>query len=180
MSRIGKKPIAIPQGVTVTVEQNIVNVSGPKGKKEVVLPTGVLVKVENNFVDVTRASDSKIDRQNHGTYRSLIHNAIVGVNEGYQRRLEIVGIGYRAALRGENLVLTVGYSHEVIIAPLPGVKISVPENTVILVSGIDKQMVGEIAANIRNVRPPEPYLGKGIRYAGEHIRRKEGKRAMKT
>lgn len=180
MSRIGNKVIEIPSGVTVTVNGNQVTCKGPKGEAVCVLNHGISCKVEDNKISVIRESDDKQVKQNHGTSRANLHNTIVGVSQGYSKTLQMEGIGYKATMSGDNIVLNAGYSHPVTIKPNEGVKISVgtvnnkPEITV---SGIDKQAVGQTAARIREVRPPEPYLGKGIRYKGEHITLKEGKRA---
>ena len=180
MSRIGKKPVVIPAGVTVTVDDNnLVTVSGPKGTLSEKFNKIITIKVENNEVVCTRPNDEIVSRSLHGTTRANIHNMVVGVSEGFKKELEIVGIGYRAALRGTDLVLNLGYSHEVVVKPLNGVKISVPDPLKIVVEGFDKQSVGQQAAVIRSYREPEPYKGKGIKYVGEVIIRKEGKRAGK-
>ncbi len=177
MSRIGYKVIKLPANVNLTNEGNVIKVKGPKGELSVVVPEGISYKVENGEVSFERANEEKHTKQNHGTTRANVHNAIVGVSEGFKKELEIVGIGYRAALRGKNLVLNIGYSHEVVITPDEGVTISVPDPLKVVVEGIDAQKVGQTAARIREVRRPEPYKGKGIHYVGEHILRKEGKRA---
>ena len=177
MSRIGNKHIAIPAGVTVTVDGNVAKVSGPKGNLEVKINRGITLEIEGANIVCKRESDAKQIKQNHGTTRANLHNAIVGVSEGYKKSLEMRGIGYKAQMQGENVVLWAGYSHTVTIVPAKGVKISLPSATEITVEGIDKQAVGQTAAAIRNVRPPEPYLGKGIRYKGEVVITKEGKRA---
>ena len=179
MSRIGKKPIVLPAGVTVTNNDNTVTVTGPKGTLTRTFDHLITIKVEGNEVLCTRPDDEIKSRSLHGTTRALIHSMVVGVSEGFKKELEIVGIGYRAAMRGENIVLNMGYSHEVVLAPKSGVKISCPEATKIVVEGIDAQLVGETAAIIRGVREPEPYKGKGIKYKGEFSLRKEGKRAGK-
>ena len=178
MSRIGKNPITIPAGVTVEVKDAVVVVKGKLGELSQTFNT-VTVKVEDGQVIVERSSDLKDERAKHGLYRSLISNMIVGVSEGFTRELEIIGVGYRAQKQGEKLVLNAGYSHPVEMDAPAGVTIEVPNNTTVVVKGIDKQVVGEFAANIRAVRAPEPYKGKGIRYKGEHVRRKEGKKAKK-
>jgi large subunit ribosomal protein L6 len=175
MSRIGKLPIPIPQGVEVTVEGQLVKVKGAKGELTQKIHPDITVKVEDSQVTVSRPNDQRQTRALHGLSRSLIANMVEGVTKGYQRELELRGTGYRAAKSGRKLVLTVGYSHPVEIDPPNGIEIDVPSPTSIVVKGTDKQQVGEIAANIRAVRPPEPYLGKGIRYVGEHVRRKVGK-----
>ena len=177
MSRIGNKHIDIPAGVTVTVDGNVAKVSGPKGNLEVRINRGITLEVEGATIVCKRESDVKQIKQNHGTTRANLHNAIVGVSEGYKKTLEMRGIGYKAQMQGEDVILWAGYSHTVTIKPEKGVKISLPSATEILVEGIDKQAVGQTAAAIRNVRPPEPYLGKGIRYKGEVVITKEGKRA---
>lgn len=175
MSRVGKKPIEIPSGVTVTVNGNTVTVKGPKGELTRTFHPDMTIKVENNVITVTRPSDEKHHRALHGTTRSLLANMVEGVSKGYEKALELVGVGYRAAKQGRKLVLNVGFSHPVEIEPEQGLEIEVPSQTRIVVKGADKQRVGELAANIRAVRPPEPYKGKGIRYEGEVVRLKEGK-----
>lgn len=175
MSRIGKKPIEIPNGVTVAINGNTVTVKGPKGELTRTFSPRMDIKLEGNVLTVSRSSDEKEDRSLHGTTRSLLFNMIEGVTKGFEKRLELVGVGYRAQKQGKKLVLNVGYSHPVEIEPEENIEIEVPQNTKIIVKGIDKERVGAVAANIRAVRPPEPYKGKGIRYEGEHVRRKEGK-----
>ncbi len=177
MSRIGNKHIALPAGVTVTVEGSNVKVSGAKGSLVVPVNRGISVEVEGTTVVCKRANDLKQTKQNHGTTRANIHNAIVGVSEGYKKSLEMRGIGYKAQMQGANVVLWAGYSHTVTIKPNEGVKVTLLSPTEIDVEGIDKQAVGQTAARIREVRPPEPYLGKGIRYKDEYVATKEGKRA---
>ena len=177
MSRIGNKHITLPAGVTVAVEGTSVKVSGPKGSLVVPMNHGISVEVEGTTVVVKRANDLKQTKQNHGTTRANIHNAVVGVSEGYKKSLEMRGIGYKAQMQGANVVLWAGYSHTVTIKPNKGVKVTLPSATEITVEGIDKQAVGQTAARIREVRPPEPYLGKGIRYKNEYVPLKEGKRA---
>ena len=177
MSRIGNKHIDIPAGVTVEVLEGSVKVKGPKGEILVPVNRGISVEVEDGKLICKRANEQKQTKQNHGTTRANIHNAIVGVNEGYKRSLEMRGIGYKAQLQGKNVVLWAGYSHTVTIVPDEGVTITLPSATEIEVSGISKQAVGQTAARIREVRKPEPYLGKGIRYKGEYVPLKEGKRA---
>ncbi|KYD20706.1 MAG: 50S ribosomal protein L6 [Caldibacillus debilis] len=179
MSRIGRKPIAIPSGVTVTVSGSHVTVKGPKGELSRDFHPDMTIKVENNEVVVSRPSDSKLHRTLHGTTRAIIANMVKGVSEGFEKSLELVGVGYRAQKQGNKLVLNVGFSHPVEIVPEKGLEIEVPSNTKIVVKGIDKEKVGQLAANIRDVRPPEPYKGKGIRYEGEYVRRKEGKTGKK-
>ncbi len=179
MSRIGNKPIAVPQGVDVTIGDAEVTVKGPKGTLAHRLPQDIQVKLENNEILVSRPSDDIEHRSLHGLTRSLIHNMVVGVTEGYTKTLEIVGVGYRAAMKGKNLNLTLGFSHPVEIEPPAGISFETPAATKIVVSGIDKEVVGQVAAEIRNWRRPEPYKGKGIRYEGEHVRRKAGKTGAK-
>ncbi|CAH2716633.1 50S ribosomal protein L6 [Neobacillus rhizosphaerae] len=175
MSRVGKKPIEIPAGVTVTLNNNTVTVKGPKGELTRSFNPDILITVEENVVTITRPSDVKEHRALHGTTRAVIANMVEGVSTGFTRNLELIGVGYRAQKQGNKLVLNVGYSHPVEIEPEVGLEIEVPANTKITIKGTDKERVGELAANIRGVRPPEPYKGKGIRYEGEFVRRKEGK-----
>ena len=175
MSRVGKKPIALPSGVTVTVNNNEVAVKGKKGELKHALGAGVAVAVADNEVVVERTSQDKAAAALFGTTRALVQNMVVGVSEGYTKKLEIVGVGYRATLQGKKLVLNVGFCHSVDIEAPAGIEFKCPDQTHIEVSGVDKQVVGQIAAEIRAVRKPEPYKGKGIRYEGEHVRRKEGK-----
>lgn len=175
MSRIGRKPIAIPDGVTVRYDNGVIHVKGPKGELSRKIHPDMIVKVEEKEVTVERPSDNKLHRSLHGTTRSIINNMISGVTEGFSKTLELVGVGYRASKSGKNLVLNVGYSHPVEIEPEGPVEFEVPSNTQIIVKGIDKEAVGEMAAKIRAVRKPEPYKGKGIRYQGEWILRKVGK-----
>lgn len=175
MSRIGKRPIPIPSGVEVSIESGLVRVKGPKGELELRIDPEMIVTRENGTLRVQRPSDERRHKQLHGLYRTLIANMVQGVTEGYRKDLEIHGVGYRAALEGKTLVLNVGYSHPVRIDPPPGISFVLESPTRIGVVGIDKQLVGEVAAQIRRVRPPEPYKGKGIRYLGEQIRRKAGK-----
>jgi len=175
MSRIGLKPTVIPDGVAVTIEGQKVTVKGPKGELIRSFHPDMAIVQENNEVKVSRPSDSKEHRSLHGTTSSIISNMVEGVTKGFKKNLELVGVGYRANKQGKNLVLNVGYSHPVEVVPEEGIEISVEGNNKVSVLGIDKQRVGEVAANIRSIRPPEPYKGKGIRYEGEHVRRKEGK-----
>ena len=179
MSRIGKKPIPIPQKVSVTIEGDSVSVKGPKGELSRVMPQGVEVIEEDGKVIVKRIDDSLTSRQRHGLCRTLVANMVDGVSQGFQKRLEIQGVGYRAQVKGKDLVLNVGYSNPVQVAPPDGIQLAVEANTNVIVSGIDKEVVGNVAATIRAVRPPEPYKGKGIRYAGERVRRKAGKAGKK-
>ncbi len=176
MSRIGKKPIESPSGVTVTVnDDNVVTVKGPKGELTREFNKDMNISIEDNVITVTRPSDSKEHRTIHGTTRANLANMIEGVSKGFEKALELIGVGYRAQKQGNKLVLNVGYSHPVEFTPEAGLEIEVPSNTKIVVKGYDKEKVGALAANIRQVRPPEPYKGKGIRYEGEYVRRKEGK-----
>jgi large subunit ribosomal protein L6 len=177
MSRIGRKPVAIPEGVNVDVAPGRVTVKGPKGELSQVVSTEMQIAVDNSTLTVARPTDRGEHRALHGLTRSLIANMVEGVTDGYERRLEIQGVGYRARLQGKALELSVGFSHTVTIPAPDGVEFEVPQPTEIVIRGIDKQQVGETAARIRRTRPPEPYKGKGIRYAGEHVRRKVGKRA---
>ncbi|MGB6222789.1 50S ribosomal protein L6 [Haloferula sp.] len=175
MSRVGVKPIALPDKVKLSVDGRQVNVDGPKGKLSFDLPRGVDVSTADGEVVVSRASDLREHRALHGTVRSLVHNMIIGVSEGFVKELEILGVGMRAAVKGKDLDLALGKSHP-ILHPIPSeLTVSVADNTKIKVEGIDKQMVGQFAAEVRNYYPPEPYKGKGVRYAGERVRRKEGK-----
>ena len=175
MSRIGRMPISLPQGVTVEVQPGLVRVKGPKGTLEVAVDPEMKIVVEDGVVRVERPSDARRHRALHGLTRTLIANAVTGVTEGYVRELEIKGIGYRAKMSGNKLELSVGFSHPVVFEPPEGVKVEVPEPTKIRVSGIDKQKVGQVAADIRAIRPPDAYKGKGIRYVGEVVRLKPGK-----
>ncbi len=176
MSRVGKKPVAIPSGVTASVEGQVVKVKGPKGALAVALHSDVAAKLEGSEVRIDPRADTKRARAMWGTYRSLLANAMTGVTKGFERRLEISGVGYRAALQGKNLQVQLGYSHD-IVYPIPeGITIAVPKVTEVVVTGIDQQKVGQVAAEIRAFRKPEPYKGKGVKYAGEYIFRKEGKK----
>jgi large subunit ribosomal protein L6 len=179
MSRIGKRPIPIPPKVTITITAQQVEVKGPKGELSRILPAEVEVSQEGETLLVKRRNESRAARQRHGLCRTLVANMVDGVSQGFQRRLEIQGVGYRAQVQGRNLTLNVGYSNPVLIEPPDGIQLAVENNTNVLVSGIDKEIVGNIAARIRAVRPPEPYKGKGIRYAGEMVRRKAGKTGKK-
>jgi len=176
MSRIGKKAVPIPSGVTANVEGQTVKVKGPKGALQVVLPDEVTVKMEGGGVKVDPRNETKRARSMWGTSRTLVNNLVTGVTKGYEKKLEITGVGYRAALQGKNLQIALGYSHDVIYPVPEGIAIATPKPTEILVSGIDKQKVGQVAAEIRAFRPPEPYKGKGVKYADEYIFRKEGKK----
>jgi large subunit ribosomal protein L6 len=177
MSRIGKKPIEIPDGVTVEIRPGLVSVKGPKGELTQVVSGDMKIQQTNGALTVERPTDRGEHRALHGLTRSLVANMVEGVTRGYERRLEIQGVGYRARLQGKALELGVGYSHTISVAGPDGIEFEVPQPTQIVVRGIDKQLVGEMAARIRRTRPPEPYKGKGVRYAGEQVRRKVGKRA---
>jgi large subunit ribosomal protein L6 len=177
MSRIGRKPIAVPDGVTVEIKPELVTVKGPKGELEQAVSADMKVLESDGTLTVERPTDRGEHRALHGLTRSLIANMVQGVTDGYEKRLEIQGVGYRARLQGKALELSVGYSHPVSVTAPDGIDFEVPAPTQVVVRGIDKQLVGEIAARIRRTRPPEPYKGKGIRYEGEHVRRKVGKRA---
>jgi large subunit ribosomal protein L6 len=179
MSRIGRKPIAVPSGVTVTFDNTLVTVQGPKGTLSRQLHKDMKVSLEDNVINVERPSDNKLHRSLHGTTRSLVANMVNGVTDGFSKNLELVGVGYRANKNGDKLVLNVGYSHPVEITPEAGIEFEVPVNTKIIVKGIDKELVGATAAKVRSVREPEPYKGKGIKYEGERIIRKEGKAGKK-
>ncbi len=177
MSRIGRKPIPVPDGVEIKIEPDLVSVKGPKGELSERIPRDITVAREGAELIVTRPTDRGEHRSLHGLTRSLVANMVEGVTEGYQKTLEIQGVGYRAALSGSKLTLALGYSHPVEINAPEGISFDVPQPTTVIVKGISKQVVGEIAARIRKSRPPEPYKGKGIRYQGEHVIRKVGKRA---
>ncbi|MDY5441000.1 MAG: 50S ribosomal protein L6 [Candidatus Enteromonas sp.] len=177
MSRIGFKPVVLPEGVTAEFANGVMTVKGPKGELSVSVPALVSVEVKDGAIHCTVKGNEIEERTLHGTTRANIHNAVVGVSEGFKKELEIVGIGYRCAEGTDGLVLNVGFSHEVIIPPMDGVKVIVKDETHIIVEGIDKQKVGQVAALIHDTKRPEPYGGKGIKYKGEHIIRKEGKRA---
>ena len=180
MSRIGRMPIAIPAGVTVTIEEgNVVTVKGPKGELKQALRPEMVIKQEGTELTVARPSEDKLHRSLHGMTRSLLHNMVVGVTEGYKKELEVNGVGYRVAKEGKNLVMNLGYSHQVIVPEIDGITIEVPAPNKIVIQGCDKQAVGQFAAEVREKRPPEPYKGKGIKYANEVIRRKVGKTGAK-
>jgi large subunit ribosomal protein L6 len=175
VSRIGKKPISLPAGVKVTVDGNIVTVQGPKGTLVQTLPEGITITEEDNQVLVQRANDNKQQRAFHGLTRALIANMVEGVTNGFEKKLELVGVGYRAQMQGKKLVISIGFSHPVEIDAPEGIEFEVPAPTRITIKGINKQLVGNTAAHIRAIRKPEPYKGKGIKYENEHIRRKAGK-----
>jgi large subunit ribosomal protein L6 len=178
MSRIGKEPVPIPDGVEVRLDDGVVTVQGPNGALTQRIPSSITVTIGDGEVVVTRPDDERENRAKHGLVRALIANMVTGVTQGFQRNLEIVGVGYRAEARGDTLVVQVGYSHPVEIKAPEGISITVPAPTRIEVRGADKQLVGQVAADIRAIRKPEPYKGKGIRYEGEHVRRKSGKAAI--
>jgi large subunit ribosomal protein L6 len=177
MSRIGRQPISIPGGVEVAVDGSRVSVKGPKGALERTFHPDMRILIEDGSVRVQRPSDERSHRSLHGLTRSLIANMVEGVTNGYEKRLEIVGVGYRATLKGADLELAVGFSHPVVFRPAPGIEFEVPAQNRVVIRGIDKQQVGEVAAEIRKIRKPEPYKGKGIRYEGEYVRKKAGKAA---
>ncbi len=177
MSRVGKKPISVPSGVEFTVADNVVTVKGPKGTLKKEFNKSLDIKLEDGHVVVERHSENPFDRAIHGTTRALIQNMVTGVSEGYRKTLSLVGVGYKAALQGKGLEISLGYSHPIIIDPIEGITFTVEKNTTIHIDGIEKDLVGQVAANIRAKRPPEPYKGKGVKYADEHIRRKEGKKS---
>ncbi len=179
MSRIGKKPVPIPANVQVSVDGSTIRVKGPKGELARTVRPEVSLKIEDSTLLVERSSEEKKDRAFHGLTRALVANMVTGVTEGYRKSLEIIGVGYRAEKKGNALVLTVGYSHQVTYPEPKGISITTASPTVVVVEGIDKQQVGQVAAEIRAVRPPEPYKGKGIRYQGEQVRRKAGKTGAK-
>ena len=177
MSRIGRKPISVPDGVTVTIEPELVSVKGPKGELSERISRDITVAQDDAILTVSRPTDRGEHRALHGLTRSLVANMVIGVTDGYEKSLDIQGVGYRAALKGRDLELALGYSHPVSVAAPDGIEFDVPQPTKVIVRGISKQLVGEIAAKIRKQRPPEPYKGKGIRYEGEYVARKVGKRA---
>lgn len=176
MSRIGKKPLSVPQGVTATIDGQTVTAKGPKGELQFVVNEEVLVKLENGEISVEPRDQSKDARSKWGMSRSQIENILVGVKDGFERKLEIQGVGYRAAMQGRNIQLSLGFSHEVVYEAPEGITLACPKPTEISITGIDKQKVGQVAAEIREYRQPEPYKGKGVRYAGEKVFRKEGKK----
>lgn len=179
MSRIGKKPINIPKGVTVTLNGQNIKVKGPKGELETQFHPNMSIEVKDDVLTVTRPNDQKENKALHGLTRALIQNMIVGVTDTYQKTLDIVGVGYRAELKGSNLLLNIGFSHPIYFMPPDGVTLQAPTQTQVVISGIDKQLVGMVAAKIRSIRKPEPYKGKGIKYSDEQIQRKAGKTAGK-
>ncbi len=175
MSRIGRKPIVIPAGVDVKIDNNVVTVKGPKGTLTQKINPLISVEVKGGEVIVTRPNDEKEARSLHGLSRTLINNMVIGVTEGYSKKLEVNGVGYRVQKQGKDLIMNLGYSHQVTVSEIPGITIEVNGTNEIIISGADKQLVGQFASEVREKRPPEPYKGKGIKYADEHIRRKEGK-----
>jgi len=176
MSRVGKKPVAVPSGVTASVDGQTVNVKGPKGAMQLVLHGDVAAKLEGGEIKVDPRNETKLARALWGTSRALVANLMTGVTKGFERRLEISGVGYRASVQGKNLQIALGYSHDIVYAIPEGITIATPRPIEIVVTGIDKQKVGQVAAEIRGYRPPEPYKGKGIKFAGEFIFRKQGKK----
>ena len=179
MSRIGRKPIEIPAGVTVSVDNNLVTVKGPKGTLSQQIHPNMEISVDGPVITVKRPDDEKLNRSLHGLSRTLIANMVTGVTQGYSKNLEVLGVGYRAAKEGKNLVMNLGYSHQVIMPEIDGITIEVPSPNKIIISGPDKQKVGQFAAEVREKRPPEPYKGKGIRYEGEVVKKKVGKAGKK-
>ena len=180
MSRIGREPITVPAGVEVTIaEGNVITVTGPKGSITEALCPAMTITLDNGVLHVARPDDTKANRSLHGLTRSLLNNMVVGVTHGFEKKLEINGVGYRAEKKGEEVVMKLGYSHDVTIKETEDIKIDVPDANHLIIKGVDKQKVGQFAADVRNKRPPEPYKGKGIKYDYEHIRRKEGKTGAK-
>ncbi len=177
MSRIGKRPVAVSKGIKIDKKDGKIKISGPKGELSAAMPSSIAIDIKENEIVLTRSSDVKLQKALHGTWRALISNMVKGVSEGFQRKLEIVGVGYKAELKGKKLQLALGYSHPILFEPPAGIKVEVPQPTNMIVSGIDKQLVGQVAAKLRSFRPPEPYKGKGVKYEGEYIRRKAGKAA---
>ncbi|TMN22393.1 50S ribosomal protein L6 [Lentibacillus cibarius] len=177
MSRIGLKPLEIPEGVEVNLDGNTVTVKGPKGELTRNIHSDMKVVINDNVLTVERPSEHKEHRALHGTTRSLIANMVAGVHQGFEKALEINGVGYRAQKQGDKIIVNAGYSHPVEVEPVEGIEVDVPQNTRVVIKGIDKELVGAVAAKIRAIRPPEPYKGKGIRYEGEYVRQKEGKTA---
>lgn len=180
MSRIGKKPIIIPSGTEIKIEEKTVVVKGKEGELKIPIPDKIIVQKEENMIYVKRESDQKKVKSLHGLVRSLINNAVIGVNKPWEKKLKVVGTGYRVRMEGENLVLNVGFSHPVIFQKVPGIKLSVEEGNVIVVRGIDKQLVGQVAYKIKAIKKPDPYKGKGIRYIDEQIKLRPGKKAKGT
>ncbi len=177
MSRIGKQPIEVPQGVTISRDGDVLKIKGPKGELQQKLIPNISVEVKENEIIVTRPNDTKQNKSLHGLTRALIQNMVTGVNTSYKKTLDIVGVGYRAELKGKNLLLNIGYSHPIYFMPPDDITLEIPTQTQIVISGANKQLVGQVAAKIRSIRKPEPYKGKGIKYSDEHIQRKAGKTA---
>lgn len=177
MSRVGKLPVEIPEGVTLDVKNNVITANGPKGELSVTVDPSIEVKQEEGSIQVLRPSDEKKHRALHGLYRALIANIVHGVSQGYEKRLQLLGVGFRAEIQGKNLFLSIGYSHDTIFRPPDGIEFATEGNNIIIVRGADKQLVGQVAAKIRSLRPPEPYKGKGLRYVDEYVRKKAGKSA---
>lgn len=175
MARLGKIPVTIPNKVNVDIKDNTINIKGPKGELSLCCPEVIVLETVEDTIVVKPKDNTKLSEKLHGTYRKLILNMVEGVVNGFQKKLELQGVGFRSQVQGKSLVLNVGFSHQVIVNSPPGITIAVENNTIVIVSGIDKQLVGQVAANIKAVRPPEPYKGKGIRYEGEYVRRKVGK-----
>ncbi len=177
MSRIGRKPLSPPSGVKIEKKGPIITVHGPKGELSAKVPDSIGVEIKEGEIRVSRSSDLKSQKALHGTWRALINNMIKGVTQGFQKKLEIVGVGYKAEVKGKKIQFALGYSHPILFDPPKGIKVEIPAPTNIVISGIDKQLVGQVAAKLRSFRPPEPYKGKGVKYEGEYIRRKAGKAA---
>jgi large subunit ribosomal protein L6 len=177
VSRIGKRPIHLVKGVKIEQQNGVVKITGPKGELTAQVPPAIAVDVKENEIVLTRSSDLKAERALHGTWRAHLNNMVRGVSEGFQKKLEIVGVGYKAEVKGKKIQLVLGYSHPILFEPPKGIKIEIPVPVNIVISGIDRQLVGQVAAKLRSFRPPEPYKGKGVKYEGEYIRRKAGKAA---
>jgi large subunit ribosomal protein L6 len=177
VSRIGRKPIPAIKGVKIERNNGVLKVAGPKGELTAKMPASITFEMKGDAIMIARGSDLKTDRALHGTWRALMSNMVKGVSEGFQKKLEIVGVGYKAELKGKKIQLALGYSHPILFEPPAGIKLEAPIPTNIIISGIDKQLVGQVAAKLRSFRPPEPYKGKGVKYEGEYIRRKAGKAA---
>jgi large subunit ribosomal protein L6 len=177
VSRIGRKPVPTVKGIKIEKKDGVVKISGPKGELVANIPTSISMDVKDDHILLTRSSDIKEQRALHGTWRALVSNMVKGVSEGFHKKLEIVGVGYKAELKGKKVQFALGYSHPILFEPPVGIKIEIPIPTNIIISGIDKQLVGQVAAKLRSFRPPEPYKGKGVKYEGEYIRRKAGKAA---
>ncbi len=177
MSRIGKKPVHAVKGVKIEKKDGHIVVKGPKGELNAVIPASIHFEIKDDQVVLTRSDDTKPQKALHGTWRAHVNNMVKGVSEGFQKKLEIVGVGYKAEMKGKRIQLALGYSHPILFEPPKGISVEVPAPTSILISGIDKQLVGQVAAKLRSFRPPEPYKGKGVKYEGEYIRRKAGKAA---